>query len=53
MEGTEPDEFATTFAQHHVLADDINDVGPLLDGLNGAGVKPGRGHGGTERGVGA
>ena len=34
MEWTYPDEFPSLLLEHHVLAHNINDVGPFLDGLN-------------------
>ena len=44
MKWTDPDEFPALLLEHHVLTDDINNVGSLLDGLDGAGVKTGGRH---------
>ena len=42
---TDPNELTALFLEHHVLADHVDDVRPFLDGVNRAGVEPGRNHG--------
>ncbi len=37
-------EFSTFLLEHHMLTDHINDVGALLDGVDGARVKTGHRH---------
>ena len=39
VEGTDAYVLTTLLFEHHVLAHHINDVSPLLDGLNRAGVE--------------
>ncbi len=34
MERADADELASLFLQNNVLTDHVNDVGPLLDGLD-------------------
>ena len=38
------DELTPLLLEHNVLTNHINDVGPLLDGFNRAGVEPGHRH---------
>lgn len=44
MKRTDANEFTSFLFQNNVLTDDINNVCPLLDGLNRAGVKSNTGH---------
>jgi len=39
VEGADPHEFPALLLEHHVLADHINNVRALLDGLDRAGVE--------------
>ena len=48
MKGAEPHKFTALLFEHHVLTDHINDVGPFLDRLNRAGMKPRNAHGFTK-----
>ena len=45
MKRAEPHEFTAFLLEQHVLADYINNVGPLLDGLDRAGMETGQGQG--------
>lgn len=49
MEGAEAHVLPPAAPQHHVFTHHIDDVSPLLDGLDGAGMKPGNGHGQDRR----
>ena len=44
MERTDADELTALFLEDNVISDDINDVGPFLDGLDRAGMEAGIQH---------
>ena len=44
MKWADTNEFPSLFFEHHVLAHNINDVGTLLNGVDGAGVETGHRH---------
>lgn len=45
MKRANANELSTFLFEHHVLTDHIDDVGSLLDGVDGAGMKTGHRHG--------
>ena len=44
MEGADPNKLSALLFEHDVLTHHINDVGTLLDGLNGSGMQTGTHH---------
>jgi hypothetical protein len=44
MKRANTNEFPSLFFEHHVLTHHINDVGALLNGVDGAGVQTGHRH---------
>ena len=44
MEGADPNKLSALLLEHNVLTHHINDVGALLDGLDGSGMQTGTDH---------